>query len=63
MISPNSEAVCAYVFTAEAISEDIKVIKDVVFGEKISEAHDQSKSPPERSLKMPDNAIIFHNLF
>ena len=63
MISPNPEAMSKYQSTQEHISKDIEVVKDDVLVYKILEVYDQSERSSERSLKLPDKAMVYHSLF
>jgi len=63
MISPSPEAVSKYLSTHGPISQDIEVIKDNILADKILEVYTQSECSSARSLKLPDDATIYHNLF
>lgn len=63
MISPSSETMSKYLSTHEPVSKDMEVVKDDIFAEKILEAYDQSEHSSAKSLKLSDDATIYHSLF
>lgn len=63
MISPDPETMSKYLSTHEPIYQDIEVVKDNILIDKIWEVYAQSERSSARSLKLPNDATIYRNLF